>query len=95
MNEEMYIALIGVFLIIFSIIRYMRKKNLLKNGISAKGRVIDLNLEHSGQTNIYYPIVRFKVEDGPWITEKYSDGTNPSSFKKGDEIDFFNCMSCA
>lgn len=85
MNTDL---LIGVFLIIFYIARSAEKTSLLKNGIPTKAIVLDLSLEQDGnRISLYYPIIRYALKDGTWITEKYSDGTKPASFKKGDEVD--------
>jgi hypothetical protein len=88
MNTEiLYLGTFGIFLIIFYFIRLRQKKHVLKNGIKTTGRVIDLSLEYSEQTRSYYPIVRFSLNDGTWITEKYSVGTLPASFKRGEDVE--------
>lgn len=48
--------------------------------------MIDFNLDYSDQTHSYYPIVRFALNDGTWVTKKYTVGTLPASFKKGEEV---------
>lgn len=88
MNTEiLYPGAFGFFLIIFYFVRLRQKHNILQNGIKTTGKIIDLSLDYSGQTRSYYPIVRFTLNDGTWITEKYSVGTLPASFKKGEDVD--------
>lgn len=85
--EILYPGAFGFFLIIFYFVRLRQKNEILKNGIKTKGKVIDLSLDYSGQTRSYYPVVRFTLNDGTWMTEKYSVGTLPASFKTGEDVD--------
>lgn len=46
------------------------------------------------RNRLYYPIVRFTLEDGTWITEKYSDGSNSAFafliiYNKSEHFDKF------
>ena len=86
-NVELFAGAAGLFFIAFYFFRYKKSKEYQKNGISTNGVVIDVLLEYNhSQDRYYYPIVRFALADGTWFTSKYSDGTYPASFAKGEKV---------
>jgi hypothetical protein len=55
--------------------------------VASPGRVIDMSQfpDSSGEV-ISYPIVQFALPDGRIQTEQLSEGSNPPSFKIGEEV---------
>lgn len=87
-STNLFIGIGGIVLLVFYFLRYNKNKEYIKSGVKATGIVIDVvqNYDHS-RDRYFYPIVRFSLADGTWMTEKYSDGTVPSLFKKGDKVE--------
>jgi len=87
-NLNLLLGLSGLIFIIFYIARYKKSKDYQKNGIRTQGTVVEVSLFYdSRQERYYYPIVKYALQDGTWVTEKYSDGSYPSLFKKGEQVE--------
>jgi len=86
-NAHLFTGIGGLVLIVFYFLRYRKNKDYQKNGVATDGVVIDLSLEYNRrQERYYYPIIRFALVDGTWVTSKYSDGSYPASFEKGEKV---------
>lgn len=86
-NLNTLIGIAGLILLAFYFFRYKKVKKYQKLGREVKGRVINVVLKHSKNGNrYYYPTVRFTLPDGTWVTETYSDGTFPATFKKDEYV---------
>lgn len=89
-NSDLLVGGGGLVLLAFYFLRYIRYKDYQKNGLPADGEVTDLSLEYNQrQERYYYPIIRFALRDGTWVTAKYSDGSYPASFKNGESVKLF------
>ncbi|PYF74063.1 DUF3592 domain-containing protein [Pedobacter nutrimenti] len=86
-NNFVVFAVIGLALILMYFIRYRKRKDYQLNAIKTTGVVVDVVVEFKGVGRFYYPIVSFTLNDGTWVREKYSDGSTPSLFKKGEQVE--------
>lgn len=89
------LKLIGAIFILASIVllgaggyAYHDTKKFLENSVVAKGVVVDVvsrsSSSSSGHTHV--PVVRFKTDKGETITAHGSLGSDPPSYKKGEEV---------
>lgn len=78
----------GLIFISTYIIKYKKRKDYEKHGIRVLGIVLEVKLFYDrSRQRQYYPIVKYALEDGTWMIEKYSDGSSPASFKKGEQVE--------
>ena len=67
---------------------YQHTKKFVGNSAVAKGVVVDVvsrsSSSSSGHTHV--PVVRFKTDEGETITAHGSLGSDPPSYKKGQEV---------
>lgn len=88
MASKSLIAIIGgVVFLLFYFIRRVKRQKFRREGKTAKAKVIELvsktDIRHG---HLYYPIVKFTLENGEHIRGQYSDGTMPAAYKKGEEV---------
>jgi hypothetical protein len=76
----------GLGLLLGSFFAFNSTQNFLEKSVTATGTVIDLRLEYSEDSNVYYPLVKFQTENGKEIKFKSSFGTNPPAYQVGEEV---------
>ncbi|MFC3197700.1 DUF3592 domain-containing protein [Parapedobacter deserti] len=77
----------GVAFLLFYVIRYSKRRKIQHYGTATKGRVVEIVSEsRAGRGIFYYPIIRFTLADGEHVRYKYSDGSMPAAYRKGDEV---------
>jgi len=84
-------SIIGIGLLIASLFIFNHTRNFIKKSSSTTGTVIELLQERStssgGSTSYaYYPWIRFETEDGRSIVFKSAVGSNPPSYRVGEEV---------
>lgn len=82
---------IGIVLLAVAFLIYNGTASFRREALSAPGTVIDLTLERSStssgsSSSSYYPIVEFRTEGGETIRFRGSTGSNPPSFRKGQQV---------
>jgi hypothetical protein len=69
----------GIILFLFVIIRKKKDKAILNDCIETDAFLIGNELEHGSHGNEYYhPIIKFQLQDGEWVTVKYTEGYYPA-----------------
>lgn len=88
MEYESLIAIIGgTIVLLFYCVRRAKRQNFRRQGKVVRGKVVDVVLEsHIQRGRLYYPIVKFTLENGEYLRARYSDGTMPTAYKKGEEV---------
>jgi len=85
----------GAAFLLFYVIRRSKRRKIQNQGTATKGRVVDIVLENqAGRGRCYYPIIRFTLADGEHVRYKYSDGSMPAAYKKGDEVTIYYQSNC-
>jgi len=71
-------------------ITYTQSRKFIDHSTGAKGVVVDLSLSRSSSSStpgsVYYPIVRFKTAKGEEVEFRGDVGSNPPSYRKGEEV---------
>ena len=77
----------GVFIASFVVVSFLRRRSLLKNGVSTSGVVVGLD-ETSGSMSgaSYAPIVRFTTDDGESRQYTPSFHTAWCNYRVGDSV---------
>lgn len=88
MEYKSLIAIVGgATVLLFYCVRRATRQNFRRQGKVVRGKVVDVILEsHIQRGCLYYPIVKFTLENGEHIRGQYSDGTMPAAYKKGEEV---------
>ena len=60
---------------------------LEQHGLSAKGKVVEMNSKSDSDGTTYYPVVRYQTQEGREITFESNYGSNPPSYGVGDQVD--------
>ena len=86
MSPELTIAIISAVLLILGVCLWMKGDHLILHGKKANA-VVTKNIEKSetykGVTGtLYYPVFRFKLENGESFVHEFDFGVNPP-FEKG------------
>lgn len=76
LEEEMAILFGSAITLLLGVLLW-NKARLLKNGIRAEAVVVSNTRKHNNETNMYYPVVRFKTVKGEWITQELNWGRTP------------------
>lgn len=63
-----------------------RQRALEKEGIEARGVVVDLQENYDSDGSSYAPVVQFKTENGQSVTFTSSYSANPPSYDVGDTV---------
>lgn len=88
MEYKSLIAIVGgATVLLFYCVRRATRQNFRRQDKVVRGKVVDVILEsHIQQGRLYYPIVKFTLENGEYLRARYSDGTMPAAYKKGEEV---------
>ncbi len=62
-------------------------RHTLAVGIHAQGEIVGMEVDRDSDSTSYYPIVRFYNKDGLSLKFKDNVGSNPPSYRVGDEVD--------
>jgi hypothetical protein len=77
----------GLFLVIFSSVKIIASKKILRNCKEVEGVVVDQELEYGANGDAYYyPKVKFKLEDGKSVVAKHDIGFNPATFMINEKV---------
>lgn len=68
---------------------YQSTVTFLDEALEVPGVVSDLVYSRSGDSNSYYPVVRFEDSLGRMVEFRSSSGSNPPSYDRGDEVSVF------
>jgi len=85
----LYLGLVGLFLVLFSVFKIRKKIKYERNGIKTSATVIAVEevVNIRRMERRFYPVVKFMLRNGDWFKGKYSDGSLPASYKIGDNVD--------
>lgn len=76
----------GLGFLIGGVFAFTSTQNFLDQSVSANGTVIDLGLRYSGNSRVYYPIIKFTDESGQEIEFRSSFGSNPPAYQVGEKV---------
>ncbi|MDE1151305.1 MAG: DUF3592 domain-containing protein [Micavibrio sp.] len=80
------LVLIGVGLILLGGYLAKKEQRLEDMGVRAPGRVVELRLNSSSDSNSYYPIVNFQDAGGNQHEFRARSGSNPPSYHVGEDV---------
>jgi hypothetical protein len=90
MQRYMVVLFLGGMSIILGVVAYIiyeSQQNIVRNGDTATGTVVDMNYDHSGKRGgVYYPIVKFETAGGEVVEGRGQMGSSPPSYKVGDTV---------
>jgi hypothetical protein len=83
-------TLAGIGLLIGACFSYNESRKFVEHSVEATGVVKDLiastSSSSSGTSTIYHPLVSFKTAKGEIVEFKNNIGSNPPSYKRGEEV---------
>ncbi len=91
-NNRRAAPFLGVFALILLAIGLFQARNVARlesSGLRAPGEVVRIKGEWSSGRDshyTYYPIVRYRTQDDRTVEFKDSVGTNPPSYRRGDQV---------
>jgi hypothetical protein len=68
---------------------FFQSQDLVNNGTSTKGTIVDLRHEVTDKSGVYYPVVKFQSSTGDVLEVKTSFGSSPPTHKIGDSVEIF------
>ena len=86
MYSQLLLTLLGAIGLSVSLFLLYRTYTLTKTGIRTEGIIFDLQREVDSDINLEYPVIRFKIDSGEWITEPHNIGLSPGLYKKGAKV---------
>ena len=84
--------LIGLTLLIAGFLSYQYNQKFIAGSVVTTGTVVDLarktstSGDSSPNSYVYYPVIQFKTKNGSLIEFRSNVGSNPPSFRKGDQV---------
>ncbi|AXS84779.1 DUF3592 domain-containing protein [Marinobacter sp. Arc7-DN-1] len=79
-------ALVGTGMLVGAFFSFQSTSTFLDTATAKPGVVTDLIRSRSGDSNAYYPIVRFEDEQGRLTEFRSSSGSNPPSYSPGETV---------
>lgn len=79
MNIPFFVILISGVIVIIGVQSWQRAKHLLTEGVKAEAIVFSNRYKYTGSSSgLYHPVVRFKTQEGEWITQELNVGYLPA-----------------
>jgi len=82
MNENLLLLIVGLVVTSIGLFKYRQRILYRQTGIQVEGHVIDLISTRGG----YFPVISFKTLTGSEITERYSAGSRPAAYQRGELV---------
>lgn len=76
-NQAISSLLGGLLTLILVFILKKREKAILNDCTETEAFLIDNEIEYGQNSSLYYPVVKFMLQNKEWVTAKYSEGYYP------------------
>ncbi|MBD1881669.1 MULTISPECIES: DUF3592 domain-containing protein [unclassified Coleofasciculus] len=77
---------VGAGMLLGSFVNYHQTQDFIKNSSSTTGTVIDLKLQASRKSHIYFPLFQFQTPNGEIVKVESNMGSNPPGYQVGQSV---------
>jgi hypothetical protein len=91
-DKQWFTAMGGIFfvagagMLIGSFVNYHQTQDFVKNSSSTTGTVIDLKVQVSRKSRVYFPLFQFQTPNGEIIKVESNMGSNPPGYQVGQAV---------
>ena len=81
------VLVLGLLAVAGGLYMLRNMKRTADKGALSRGKIVAMHTEKNALSNIYFPEVEFRTEDGKLVTHRLATGSSSSAYIVGEEVD--------